>query len=136
MFSSKAQLQPVVGDVGMRRQILLERLRQLMRDVDEISFFGLNARCDFERLRDTQMSRVWLLPQRIDDQTFNAENLLRYFIRHRAAIAEISDEITSLSEHRALPCAPSGHFVRCLRKHVFPSRLQFSGVQLRWAHRL
>src|SRR5438045_5336431 len=80
----------------MRRQILLERLRQLMRDVDEISFFGLNARCDFERLRDTQMSRVWLLPQRIDDQTFNAENLLRYFIRHRAAIAEVSDEITFL----------------------------------------
>ncbi len=62
-FSTKAQLQPVVGDVGMRRQILLERLRQLMRDVDEISFFGLNARCDFERLRDTQMSRVWLLPR-------------------------------------------------------------------------
>src|SRR6266536_2327936 len=78
----------------MRRQICLERLCQLMRDVDEIGFFGLNARCDFERLRDAQMSRLRLLPQRVDDQTFNAENLLRDLIRHRAAIAEISDEIT------------------------------------------
>src|SRR5437867_13088463 len=64
-----------------------------MRDVDEISFLWLNARCHFECLSNAQMSRVRLLAQRIDDQTFNAQNLLHDLIRHRAAIAEISDEL-------------------------------------------
>src|SRR5260370_32767736 len=92
----------------MRRQILLERLCQLMRDVDEISFFGLNAGCDFERLRDAQMSRVRLLAQRIDDQTFNAQNLLRYFIRDRAAIAEVSDELAvSARKHVVIHLRPA-----------------------------
>jgi len=37
-------------------------------------------------------------------------------------------QMTKLSaEHRLLACAPSGHLVRCSA---------FSGVQLRWAHRL
>jgi hypothetical protein len=49
------------------------------------------------------MSRVRLLPQRIDDQTFNAENLLRDFIGHGATITEISDELAvSARKHVAI----------------------------------
>src|SRR5437764_14404373 len=105
-----------------------------MRNVDEIGFFGLNAGGHFERLPHAQMSRVRLLPQRIDDQTFNAENRLRDFIRHGAAITEISDDLACVLEHGALPCAPSGQFVRSLRKYAFISDLRASVLNLSWVN--
>src|SRR5882762_3358846 len=48
---------------------------------------------DFKRLSDTQMRWMRFLPQRVNDQTFYTGNLLLDFIRDRAAIAQVSNQI-------------------------------------------
>ena len=64
-----------------------------MRDMSEVGLFRLNARCHFEGLGDTEMGRMRFLSQRIDDQTLDAGDTLRDFIRHSTAITEIGDQI-------------------------------------------
>ena len=77
----------------MRRQIFLKRLRQFVRDMSEVRFFRLNARCHLDCLGHAEMSRMRFLSQRIDDQTFDPEDVLRDIIRYCAAIAEICNQI-------------------------------------------
>ena len=66
------------------------------------------------------MSRMRFLPQRIDDQTFHAGNLLYDFVRDCAAITEIGYEITIASGEEI-----SAHFGVAMRNRQ-RSKLRFS----------
>src|SRR5260370_18811293 len=71
----------------------LGRLRTLVRNVREISRDWSHARCDFQRLPNTQMRRVRFVAQCVDDQNLYARDKIDNRIRNTAAIAQVSDKL-------------------------------------------
>ena len=71
----------VLGQPGFRR------LWKVMADVREISGVGLYECGDLQRLAYAQMCRMRSVPERIDDQNFDARDKIDNRIRHGAAIA-------------------------------------------------
>lgn len=59
----------------------------------EIGFTRFDASGYFQSLPDAKVSWMRLFAERIDNQTFHPANFLRYFFRHCAAIAQISDQV-------------------------------------------
>ena len=88
----ESELQSVIGNTHTIRESRFSGLRKVVADVREISGLGLYESGDLQGLAHAQMCRMRSVPQRIDDQNFDARNKIDNRIRHRAAIAQISDK--------------------------------------------
>src|SRR6188768_1856457 len=64
----KFKLQSVVGDEGVRRQILFRRMRHIVRDMREVGLLRLHARGGFDGALHVQVRGMWLMAKRIDNQ--------------------------------------------------------------------
>src|SRR6266481_6151436 len=93
MFHLETQLEAVVSNMGARWQPRLGRLRKLVRNMREIRRVWSHARCDFQRLPNTQMRRVRFVAQCVDDQNLYACDKIDNRIRNTAAIAQVSDKL-------------------------------------------
>src|SRR5207247_1314225 len=88
----ESELQSVIGNTHTIRESRFGGLWKVVADVREISRLGLHACGDFQCLAHAQMCRMRSVPERVDDQRFDARDKIDNRIRYGAAIALISDK--------------------------------------------
>src|SRR3954470_21912652 len=67
-----------------------------MANMGEVSSSRFNARRHLQGLIDTEMGRMWLVSQGVDDERFHASDRLRNLERYLAAITQIGDQFPPL----------------------------------------
>src|SRR6266850_638914 len=63
----------------------------------EVGFAWCDPASDLDGLIDAEMSWVAFMTEGIDDQRIHTLNLVRDFIRHCAAVAQVSDELLAVA---------------------------------------
>ena len=94
----KVDLQSVVSETDVGRQSAFGAVRQFVTDVGEKSPRRPHPLSDFERLVNTQVSRMRPVPQGIDNKQLCAFDLARNVVRHRAAIAQVGEELAVVAD--------------------------------------
>lgn len=92
--------QPIIGEIDVRGQLTIHRfVVHVMAHVSEIRLFGLKSLTDGQCFFNTQMSRVWLVTQRIENQYVEALKLLHARLGNLIHVGAIGNVIDAKAEN-------------------------------------